>query len=261
MSKINLWGFEITAKSTTDVANEIIARCQKGERTAVFTPNAEMLERALRSPDFARILASADLLVADGVGVCLAARLLGGRALPRVCGVDLGLALAYAAEAWGLGVYLLGGEPGVAERASRALRRRCPRLRVVGARHGYFAAEESEGILGEIDRVAPDIIFVCLGSPKQEKWIAENLPRLSRPCAALGLGGSLDVYAGSTRRAPAIVGRVGLEWLWRVICQPSRAARLSANFSFAARVLVLALKRNVQTAQTKTAKISSLGKK
>ena len=102
MYKINLWGLGFSAQNTTEVASEIILRCQKGESTAVFTPNAEMLERALRSPEFARILASADILTPDGIGICLASRLLNGRSLARVCGVDLGLALASLAAEKGL---------------------------------------------------------------------------------------------------------------------------------------------------------------
>ena len=235
MKNIDLYGFCISNAPLTDTARKIADRVAAGKRTAVFTPNPEMLERAIRDRDFASLLHGADLLTPDGIGVCLAARLLCRERIPRVCGVDLGRALISIAEERGFGVFFLGGTPGVAERAAARLARSHPRLRVVGTRHGYF--DDGASVFDEISRASPDILFVCLGSPKQERWIARNLPRLPHPCAALGLGGSLDVYAGDAPRAPRAFLWLGLEWLWRVSTDPRRLRRLLPLFEFASRVL------------------------
>ena len=267
-----LFGFNFLPRDPDETARIIVSRCRAGDRCAVFTPNSEMLERAVRDPDFARVLSSADILTADGVGVCLASRLLGGGIIPRVCGVELGERLLEIAAEEGLRVFLFGGEPGVAEEAARLLRLRYSRLSVVGTHHGYLPENEMPQLAREIDSCAPDLLFVCLGSPKQEGWIAEYLPRLSHPCAALGLGGSLNVYAGRVARAPAAVRLVGAEWLWRAAIDPRRIPRLVLVFSFAGRVLRAVAskhlrdvasyaKRHVQRAQSATSHAAALGKK
>lgn len=235
MKNIDLYGFDISTAPLLETARAIADRTAAGKHTSVFTPNPEMLERAMRDRDFASLLHDADILTPDGVGVCIAARLLCRERVPRVCGVDLGRALISIAEERDFGVFFLGGAPGVAERAAARLTRSHPRLRVVGTRHGYF--DDDASLFDKISRAAPEIIFVCLGSPKQERWIAENLMRLPHPCAALGLGGSLDVYAGVAHRAPRAFRSLGLEWLWRVSADPRRLRRLLPLFEFASRVL------------------------
>ena len=262
MKNIDLYGFDISTMALPETVREIADRVEAGKRTAVFTPNPEMLERAIRDRNFASLLRDADILTPDGVGVCLAARLLCGERLSRVCGVELGRELLRSAERRGWGVFFLGGKKGVPERAADKIRREFPRLRIVGLRHGYF--DSAEDVFDEISRASPDLLFVCLGSPKQERWIAESLPRLPHPCAALGLGGSLDVYAGVAHRAPRAFRFFGLEWLWRILLDPSRARRALPLFEFALRVLcdaVCVRLYTVQRAQSKRDKSSVRVKK
>lgn len=186
----------------------------------VFTPNAEMLYRAMHNPDFYRLLSSADMLLPDGQGVVIAG-ILAGKKLERLPGIEFGEALLLS----GKRVYFLGGRPGVAARAAERMAARFPDALVVGTHHGYFSAAEEEGIVGEIAALMPDAVFVALGSPRQEEFIMRY--RHSLPSSLLvGLGGSLDVYAGDKQRAPEIFRRTGCEWLYRVLKEPRRLRRV-----------------------------------
>lgn len=184
-----------------------------------FTPNPKLLTMAARDADLRAVLSSAQLSLADGVGVVLAARMTGQGKMPRCPGADYALSLAKAAGERKKRIFLLGGAPGVAEAAGKCLLDQCPGLILAGTLDGY--STDLSQAAGRIRASAPDLVFVCLGCPNQEKWIArygeETGARL-----LLGLGGTLDVLAGRVRRAPAAWQRLGLEWLWRGLCQPRR---------------------------------------
>lgn len=204
-----------------------------GEGARIYTPNAEIALRAARYPAFSDLLARADLLLPDGVGVTAAARWSGAH-LSRIAGIDFAEALLARAPR-GCRLYLLGGAEGVAERAGRALSLRYPQVEIVGARHGYFSPDEERGVAEEILAAAPDLLFVCLGSPKQEEWIERHRVR----ALAIGLGGALDVWAGDVRRAPLPLRRAGLEWAYRLLREPRRLRRAGALPLFLLRVLSL----------------------
>lgn len=208
------------------------ALIEAGGCARVYTPNAEIALRAARTPAFSDMLARAELLLPDGVGVSLAARLYGEQ-LPRLTGIDFAEALLARAPRR-YRVYLLGGKAGVAVRAGRALAGRYPRAEIVGARHGYFPREEERRVYDEITAARPDLLFVCLGSPRQEEWIE----RLRPPCLSIGLGGALDVWAGDKARAPRALRQAGGEWLFRLLQDPSRIVRAGALPAFALRVLL-----------------------
>ncbi len=186
----------------------------------IVTPNAEITYRASRDPAFCGILNRATLVLPDGVGVTAAARLFGVQ-LCRFPGIDFAEALLAVAPPEGYRVFLLGARGGVAVRAAAALAGRYPRVQVVGVYHGYFRAEEDTAVRAQIAAAAPDILFVCLGSPRQEEWMAAH----PLPCVAIGLGGALDVWSGSVRRAPRLFRRLGLEWLFRLLSEPRRWRR------------------------------------
>lgn len=210
---------------------------------SVFTPNAEITLYASKHPEFARILRSADLLLPDGVGVTAAARLAGDR-LIRTAGIDFAEEMLATAPAEGYRLFLLGGRPGVAVRAGRALTARYPSIRIVGAQDGYYAPGMERAVAAAVRAAAPDLLFVCLGSPRQEEWIA----RYRIPCLAIGLGGALDVFAGDAKRAPERMRRAGLEWLFRAANDPGRIPRLLALPAFAGRVLLSLSKSKKVTA-------------
>lgn len=206
---------------------------------AIFTPNAEMVFRAARDPRLADLLNSGDLNTPDGIGVIWASKHMGYSLPERIAGIDLGeYAVSYCAER-GYKVFLLGGADGVAERAAEKLVEKYPDLLVCGTHHGYFTHDslENEEVIKTISQAAPDLLIVCLGFPRQESWIMANRYRLPYVKLMIALGGSLDVWSGHVRRAPAAIQRLRLEWLWRVLREPSRLPRAAALPKFVAMTL------------------------
>lgn len=221
-----------------------------GGARLVFTPNPEMLYRASRDASFRAVLNSADLLVPDGVGVVLASRVLSRRPLAtRVAGVDLLTGLfKRTRESGPLRVFLLGSRPGVAARAAAALAARYPGLRVVGTEHGYFTDDDE--VVEAIRAAGPELLVAGLGSPKQELWLAARRGALGG-VVAVGAGGSLDVLSGDTRRAPAWVRRLNLEWLYRILSSPrARLRRVPALAGFVLVVLGAAFGRAPRSRMT-----------
>lgn len=173
---------------------------------------------------FHRTLQQADLCVADGIGLLWAARRLGAHLPERVTGSDLVPLVAQQAARAGWRLYLLGAAPGVAERTARLLEQQNPGLRIAGAYAGSPAAAEAPDIVQRVSAARPDVLFVAYGAPAQDMWIARHKADLGVP-VMMGVGGAFDHIAGVQRRAPAIVQRVHLEWLFRLVTQPWRWRR------------------------------------
>jgi N-acetylglucosaminyldiphosphoundecaprenol N-acetyl-beta-D-mannosaminyltransferase len=170
------------------------------------------------------IINSADLVTPDGIGIVWAGRKLGFDVKERVTGIDLFYRLCSQAPKQGWKVYLLGSAPGVAEAAANQLAAAYPGLQICGTHHGYFSEADMPVILQEIRQAAPHILFVALGAPKQEIWIKNYKQELGVP-ACVGVGGSLDVIAGNKKRAPEWMIKLNLEWLYRLLSEPSRIQR------------------------------------
>lgn len=223
---VSLLGVPLSALSRAAAEERLCALLRKTSGALVFTPNPDMLWQAHCSPAFRRLLQKADLLLPDGVGVTLAARLMGTPLPARLPGIDMAETILSHAAEQNLSVFLLGGKAGVAERAKANWGKRVPALRIVGTHHGYFdkhcRSAENQALLRQLQQAKPDILFVCFGSPLQEQWIADNAPRLPFLRLAMGLGGSLDVWSGDLPRAPRLFRRLGLEWLWRSAREPRR---------------------------------------
>ena len=202
----------------------------------VFTPNSEMVMAAVKDKEFENILNSADLLTADGIGIIYASKILGRPISERASGYDISLKLIEKMAMSGKTLYLFGAAPEVAEKAKGILEYKIPGIRIVGTHDGYFDAEEEKRVILDINEKRPDVLFVCLGSPKQEKWIFENRNRLNVK-VAMGLGGCLDVYAGNVKRAPDIYIKLGLEWLYRLMKEPKRFFRMLALPKFMIKVI------------------------
>ena len=212
-------------------ARASLARLAMGDRAArVFTPNPEMLLLANDDPSFAETLRSADLLLPDGIGILVGARVCGKHLPERLTGIDSAEWLLSFAAKHSLRVFLLGGQPGVAEDAARSLRKKIPLLEIAGTHHGYFDkatdSPETQSLLGVLQKTKPDLLFVCFGAPAQERWIAEHADAIPSLRLCMGLGGALDVWSGRVRRAPKLVQKCGLEWLWRTISEPKRIKRV-----------------------------------
>ena len=208
---------DLTLWSAVERTKQLISE-RRG--AVVCTPNPEILCLSRSEPALRSVLRRADLVLPDGVGVLWAARCLGTPLRERVTGVDLFEALLAEGD-WS--VFLYGAEPGVAERAAETLRKRNPALRILGTADGY--TDEPEAVRERIRALTPDVTAVCLGSPRQEEFIAtlSGSPGLG---VLAGLGGTLDVIAGKIPRAPEWFIRHRLEWLYRTWKEPKRVWRL-----------------------------------
>ena len=188
------------------------------------TPNPEFILSAKKDPAFRDVLNGADLAIADGIGVVYAAKLLGRPLKAKVPGIDFAQGLLTRMSHTGQSLFLLGAKPGVSEQAADKLRERYPGLLVCGTHDGYF--KEDAPVAAEIKAAKADVVFVCLGAPKQELWMAKYGPETGAHLA-VGLGGSLDVFAGTVERAPEKWQKLGLEWLYRLIKEPKRIGRMA----------------------------------
>jgi len=197
----------------------------------IFTPNPEMVMLAQKEAEFARVLAAGDLVVPDGIGIVHASRLTKSKISQRVPGIDLLTNLFDRIKNTGHSVYFLGASPGVAEAAAANMREKFPGLNVCGCHHGYFGDEDEAAIVADIKAAKADIVVVGLNFPRQEKWIFRHKDQLGAKIIHGG-GGSLDVFAGKVSRAPRIFQKLGLEWLFRLMRQPSRLLRQTVLVKF-----------------------------
>ena len=201
---------------------ERISQAVKGRsRIRVVTANPEVIYAAGRNAELKKLINSADIVTADGVGVVWAARRLGVPVAERVTGIDLLCALFPVAQAGKWRIFFLGGKPGVAEEAALRVCRDYGEI-TWAARHGYFSPEEERSVIAQIEGFQPDILLAGLGSPRQEYWLEEH-SGLATVC--IGVGGSFDVLAGMVLRAPENMRALHLEWLYRLWQEPRRWKR------------------------------------
>lgn len=190
----------------------------------VVTPNPEIVAMARQTETYREILNGAGLVLPDGIGVVHAAKILGTPLKGRVPGIDFASALVERLARNGLRLFLLGAKPGVAEQAGENLKKRYPDLLLCGTHDGYFQTDGP--VVDQIRAARADVVFVCLGAPKQERWMAQYGPETGAHLM-VGLGGVLDVYAGHVKRAPEIWQKLGMEWCYRLLHQPSRLGRMA----------------------------------
>lgn len=203
---------------------------KKDTPSAVYTPNSEIIYMARNDEEFKKVLNSSELNTADGIGVVYASKILKQPISERVPGYDLSVNLLSFMNENKLKLFLFGSKEGVAKRAKENILKDYPDINICGTENGYF--KESDGIIEKINNENPDFVFVCLGAPKQEKWIYENKDKLK--CKVLmGIGGSLDVFAGEAKRAPEFFIKLNIEWLYRLMKNPSRIGRMMALPKFA----------------------------
>ncbi|HSL93595.1 MAG TPA: WecB/TagA/CpsF family glycosyltransferase [Bacillota bacterium] len=230
---IKVLGFAVARLDTESCLDRIMEMVGRGEGHIV-TANAEILYAASRSRRLGEVLDASEMITADGMGVVLAAKLLGHPVPERVSGVELlhGVCQRLALE--GESIFLLGSAPGVAETAASRLIGLYPGLVVSGTHHGYFAESESDKVAQMIRNAKPHFLAVAMG-PRQEEWISRNRSQLR--CPAMGVGGTLDIIAGVTTRAPRWMQRMGLEWFYRLCKEPRRLTRTLALPKFVLEVL------------------------
>lgn len=225
--RIKILGVPVDMVDYDEALSRFKVFVEKEGVSLIVTPNSEIVINAGKSPELMDAIKQAEMVIPDGIGLVYASKILKHPMKERVTGIDfLGRALEHLAQT-GKSVFLFGSKPGIAEKAAEKMKETYPGLKVVGTRNGYFKQEEEEAILEEINAAEPDLLCVALGSPKQELFVLKYKDRLKAK-AAIGVGGSLDVWSGELKRAPEFYRKHGLEWLYRFIQEPSRYKRMAA---------------------------------
>lgn len=201
----------------------------KEEKTFVVTANPEIVMYAQKDKQYKETICKANYVVPDGIGIVIASKRQGTPLCERIAGYDLMIDLLKKADEQLLSCYLLGATNEVNKRAVQQIREKFPNVKVVGHHHGYFHNDDK--IVEQIKKTAPDLIFVALGFPKQEFWIHNHFHQFEKGIF-IGVGGSFDVLAGKVKRAPNFWIKLNLEWLYRLIKQPSRIFRMFDLFKF-----------------------------
>lgn len=224
---VTILGLPIRNVTMSEAVNDVYGFFGARESKIVVTPNAEILQMYSTDPATKQALDQADYIVPDGVGVLMAAKRLGTPLKEKVAGVELARNLLEKSAKEGGNVYLLGAKPGVAAEAKRCLEEEIPGISIVGVQDGYFKPEDVPAIIEEINGLDVDMLFVCLGAPKQEQWMAEHKKEL-KVGVMLGLGGSLDIFSHTLKRAPQWMIKCRVEWLYRVVKEPWRFKRIAS---------------------------------
>ena len=222
--KINVCDLNFDNLTMGEAVNKGMELMERKNAAYVVTPNSEIAWMCRKDEEFKNIINSADLVLPDGIGIIYGAKILSRPMKEKVAGCDFAENLFAAMAGTDKTVYLLGAKPGVAEKAAENLTAKYPGLKIVGTADGYF--KEDGPVVEKINEAEPDLLLVCLGAPKQEKWMVKNAPDLKVGLMA-GLGGSLDVFAGIVERAPEKWQKLGLEWLYRLYKEPKRIKRMS----------------------------------
>ncbi|MFA5104450.1 MAG: polysaccharide pyruvyl transferase CsaB [Candidatus Margulisiibacteriota bacterium] len=217
---INLFGVRIDnidLKSGLEIIDKFV---RSGKPHLILTPNPEIIMSARKDKKLLELLNSSDLNIPDGIGIVAAAKLLGTPLQGRLTGIDFMTSILENTRKNSCKIFLLGSAPGIAENAAKNM----PDINIVGTHHGYFKDEEDEKVLALIKKARPDILFVGLGSPRQEQWIAKYYKEIGAPVNMV-IGGSLDILSGNVRRAPVVFQKTGTEWLYRLAKEPKRWKR------------------------------------
>jgi N-acetylglucosaminyldiphosphoundecaprenol N-acetyl-beta-D-mannosaminyltransferase len=219
----------------SELLTKLEKRIFQEKQTFLVTANPEIVMHAYNDHSYSQIVNSSDYTIADGIGVIIGSKILGQPLPERIAGFDLMTELLKRGNTNSWGAYFLGAKNEVLEQAIQNVKRDYPQLKIVGWNDGYFDWDSSH-IQQEIEDKQPDLIFVALGFPKQEMWIANNLKSFNKGLF-MGVGGSFDVLAGTVKRAPIVWQKLNLEWLYRLIKQPSRWRRMLVLPQFIIKVI------------------------
>ncbi|NLY66771.1 MAG: WecB/TagA/CpsF family glycosyltransferase [Tissierellia bacterium] len=245
MKKVTIFGVQID-NTTLEEARHLMKEYLKAdELRTICTPNTEIVMAAKKDPKLVELINEFDFIIPDGIGLIYGSRIRKKPLKERVTGFDLSMELLKIANEEGYSLFLLGGKEGVAKKASQNIVKVYPNIRIAGVHNGYFKGshngykghEEEEKIIDMINSSKPDIIFIGLGFPRQEIWIRENKNRIHGK-VIIGNGGTMDVIAGKSKRAPEIFQKLGLEWFYRLMKEPSRIKRQIALPKFVIAILL-----------------------
>jgi len=241
---VNILGFPVARLDMEQVIGRIAGAIQNrsqnpGKTFHIITANAEILYRAHKEPEAAKLLKESDLITPDGIGAVKASRLLGGPVPERVTGIDLLWRLTELAAEKGWSIYMLGAAEETVRAAVKVLQSRWPKLNLAGWHNGYFKPEDRAAVIRGVLEAKPDILFVALGFPGQDRFIREMLQTADAgmPAVSIGVGGAFDAVSGNVKRAPEWVCKLGIEWAYRFAQNPKRLNRAAALPKFVLAVL------------------------
>ena len=226
-------GYQFVNNSMDELVNEVHSRILLAQKTFIVTANPEIITYAQSNPDYEKVLKRSNYIIPDGVGIILASKILGQHLHERLTGFDLMSRLLELSNKKKYKVYLLGTKPDIIDMTASNIKKAFPHIEIAGFHHGYF--HDDQEIINEIQQSKPDIIFVGLGFPKQEKWISKNLHKVNKG-VFIGVGGCLNIWAGVNKRAPKFIIDLNLEWLYRLFKEPTRSKRMLAIPIFLNRV-------------------------
>ncbi len=222
--QVKIFGVRFDNVTKEKAFERFVSLLKRDTTSAIFTPNPEIVLEAQENFALKEALLAGDLVVPDGIGIIYASKVHHLGLTERVGGVDLAERMFKFLNTKKGSIYLFGGKPEVAEIAAFKLSETYPNMRVVGTHHGYIDEETEIDVIDDINTLKPDVVFVGLGSPKQELWI-HKYRRLLNCKVLMGIGGGIDVWAGHAKRAPQWVQNINLEWLYRIIQEPRRIKR------------------------------------
>lgn len=234
--RVEILGVPVDRVSMEDTLRRIDAFVAEKTPHLIITADAAGIAQAQSDPDLKALYRSAALVTPDSSGVLWAAKRLGKPIASRVSGVEIVSRVCAASAQRGYRIFLLGAAPGVAELAAEKLRLMHPGCNIVGTRHGYFPPESDAVVAEEIAPLKPDVLFVAMGIPRQEKFIRAT-EEIIRASVGIGVGGSLDVYSGRAKRAPVLIQKIKMEWLWRLILNPRKLSKAKMLPKFVGMVL------------------------
>lgn len=226
-NKVRILGIDvdnIDVDEAGQITKELIENSNKTCKVIV-APNTEFIMMAQKDEEFYNILREADLATPDSVGVMIGSKLQKKPLKQRIPGQMYFRKVLEVGEKEGWTFYLLGGKGDVPALAAENVKKIYPNLKIVGYHEGFFEKDSEEDVIAEINKLQPNVLFVAMGAPIQEKWIAKHKDELKVDVAA-GQGGTFDYEAGKIKRAPVIFQKLGIEWFWRLILQPSRIFRM-----------------------------------
>lgn len=232
---LNVWVDPVDMNGALERVERFV---ENGDRPhSVFAVNPEKNFSVPRDPQLHKVFREADLLIPDGIGVVMAARLLYRVRLARVPGVEMMEEICRLSSRKGYRVFIYGAKEEVSAKAVKTMQNRYPSLHIVGRANGYVSSEEMPSLIEQINASGAQILFLALGSPRQENWYAKYADQLHTVRVCQGIGGTLDTIAGTVKRAPRFWCRLNLEWLYRLLAEPKRIARQKVLPIFAYLVL------------------------
>jgi len=232
LERVDILGIPVDKITEKESLERIIDFINEKKFHLIVTINSENATKALENKIFLDVIKNADLVIPDGIGIIFASKILGDKLPERIPGIDLSYKLLEISNEKGYKIVLIGGKEGVAEGAKENLKKIFPNLNISMTYNGYFNEDEERIIVDEIQKIEPDILLVGMGSGKQEIWIWNNREKFKNIGVCIGVGGTLDIWAGKKKRAPKLVQNLGLEWLYRVIIEPKRIFRVLKIFNF-----------------------------